>query len=210
MDIRAHAYPQTCRPDDPPSGSSPRSAVFLDRDGTLTEPRRYPSHPEDLVLQPGIAATLRAFQRNGTALVVVTNQSALARGLFDYNTLATMHSRLRDLLEGIGVKLDAIYTCPHHPHGSVPALAITCACRKPRPGMLLRAAKELNIDLRKSWMIGDSLSDVQAGTSASTRTALVSACRESVQGVKPDIWASTTAKALTHAYRSRSSKNACT
>ncbi|MFJ2478566.1 D-glycero-alpha-D-manno-heptose-1,7-bisphosphate 7-phosphatase [Streptomyces sp. NPDC087659] len=127
-----------------------RRAVFLDRDGTLTEPRHYPADPEELVLQPGIEAPLRAFQDEGVALVVITNQSGLARGLFNEPTLSAMHDRLRELLAQHGVRLDGIYTCPHHPDGRIAHLRTTCGCRKPAPGVLRQAAADLRLDLASS------------------------------------------------------------
>ncbi len=148
-------------------------AVFLDRDGTLTEPRHYPSHPDDLVLQPGIGAPLRALQRRGYALVVVTNQSAVARGLFTMDVLNTMHVRLRTLLERHRVSLDGIYACPHHPAAPVPEYRTRSECRKPAPGMLERAALDLQIDLTQSWTVGDSHCDAAAGHAAGTRTAII-------------------------------------
>lgn len=148
-------------------------AVFLDRDGTLVRPRHYPSQPQDLVLFDGIAPSLRTLQAAGFRLVVITNQSGLAHDYFSEDDLARMHDYLRRMLEEHSVRLDAIYYCPHHPDGVVPALAISCDCRKPRPGMLLRAAHDLRLDLAASWFLGDILDDVEAGNSAGCRTVLV-------------------------------------
>jgi D-glycero-D-manno-heptose 1,7-bisphosphate phosphatase len=170
--------------------------VFLDRDGTLTEPRHYPSRPEDLVLQPGIGAPLRALHDAGFALVVVTNQSGAARGLFDESTVDEMHLRLRELLAHQGIELDGIYVCPHHPGGAVPNLSIVCPCRKPSPGMLHQAAADLNLDVSRSWMVGDSPNDITAGQRAGARTALIST--QPPAGVSPNVSRSTTADALIH------------
>ncbi|MFD7165277.1 D-glycero-alpha-D-manno-heptose-1,7-bisphosphate 7-phosphatase [Streptomyces violascens] len=172
-----------------------RPAIFLDRDGTLTEPRHYPSRPEDLVLQAGIGPPLLALQRYGFALVVVTNQSGLARGLVDEAAIAPMHRRLRKLLARHHVQLDGIYLCPHHPGGTVPRFSIACSCRKPAPGMLHRAADELGRDLSSSWMVGDSVCDIDAGHRAGTRTALVGP--QLLDGVVPTLYRTTTAEALT-------------
>ncbi|MFJ8004015.1 D-glycero-alpha-D-manno-heptose-1,7-bisphosphate 7-phosphatase [Streptomyces fagopyri] len=151
-----------------------KPAVFLDRDGTLTEPRHYPSRPSDLVLQPGIGPWLRGLrEEHGAALVVVTNQSGLARGLFTASELEAMHDHLRAQLILLGVELDAIYICPHHVDGVVPGLGRCCSCRKPEPGLLLRAAAELRLDLERSWMVGDFATDVEAGNRAGCRTAWV-------------------------------------
>jgi len=150
-----------------------RRAIFLDRDGTLVQPRHYPSHPEELVLCERIGPPLRRLQEAGFALVVVTNQAGIARGYFGVAELDAMHRHLRrELLSG-GVRLDGIYFCPHHRDGVVPELAVECECRKPRPGMILQAASELGLSLRGSWLVGDILDDVEAGNRAGCRTVLV-------------------------------------
>jgi D-glycero-D-manno-heptose 1,7-bisphosphate phosphatase len=150
-----------------------RRALFLDRDGTLVEPRHYPSRPEQLVLCAGVGPRLRALQTAGFALVVITNQSGLARGYFTEAELLRMHTHLRAQLATHGVTLDGIYHCPHHIDGSVPELAIECSCRKPQPGMLQRAAVDLDLDLPRSWLVGDILDDVEAGNRAGCRAILV-------------------------------------
>ncbi|GAA3398016.1 D-glycero-alpha-D-manno-heptose-1,7-bisphosphate 7-phosphatase [Streptomyces roseoviridis] len=175
---------------------SRRPAVLLDRDGTLTQHRPYPAHPDELLLQPDIGAPLRALQKEGFALVVVTNQSAVARGLLDTTVLNAMHDRLRALLCGQGVRLDAIYACPHHPEGTVPRYRLACRCRKPAPGMLLQAARDLDLDLTRSWMVGDSLCDVEAGRRAGTRTARVGARPDGSAGA--DLAGATTSEVLRH------------
>lgn len=150
-----------------------KRALFLDRDGTLVEPRHYPSCPKDLVLAQGIGPLLRLFQTSGWELIVITNQSGIARGFFTEHDLERMHDALRDMLRVWGVELNAIHFCPHHIDGSVTHLAIPCLCRKPQPGMLLEAAAARDIDLTRSWMIGDILDDVEAGNRAGCQTALV-------------------------------------
>ncbi len=150
-----------------------RSAVFLDRDGTLVYPRHYPSRPEELVLYEDIGGGLRRLREAGYALVVITNQSGIARGLFDEDDLARMHTHLRGELRKRGIEVDGIYHCPHHVDGVVPELAVACTCRKPQPGMLLRAAAELDLDLASSWLLGDILDDVEAGNRAGCSTVLV-------------------------------------
>ena len=151
--------------------SSP--AVFLDRDGTLVEPRHYPSRPEELVLVEGIGPELRALRRDGYKLVLITNQSGIARGRFTERDLDGMHAHLRSKLTALGVRLDGVYYCPHHPEGTVPHLSAPCACRKPQPGMLLHAARVLDLDLARSWFVGDILDDVEAGNRAGCWTVLV-------------------------------------
>jgi D-glycero-D-manno-heptose 1,7-bisphosphate phosphatase len=148
-------------------------ALFLDRDGTLVEPRHYPSRPEELILYQGVAPDLRRLQAAGFRLVVITNQAGMARGYFSAADLERMHAHLRNELARCGVMLDAIYHCPHHPEGIVPELSRRCDCRKPQPGMLLRAASDLRLDLRRSWFVGDILDDVEAGNRAGCRTVLV-------------------------------------
>ncbi|MCX4682144.1 HAD family hydrolase [Streptomyces sp. NBC_01433] len=147
--------------------------MFLDRDGTLTEPRHYPARPDDLVLQPDVGAQLRALQHAGWALIVVTNQSGVARGFFTMTTMDAMHERLRALLIRYGVRLDGIYACPHHPDGTVPSHRRRCPCRKPAPGLFHQADHDLHLDLTQSWTVGDSPCDIEAGRVAGTRTALV-------------------------------------
>jgi len=162
-------------------------ALFLDRDGTLVEPRHYPSDPKDLVLQPGVGPRLRRFQDAGWELIVVTNQSGLARGYFTEEALERMHDHLRGMLRVWGVELNAIHACPHHVDGVIPHLAVPCSCRKPRPGMLLQAAHQRNIDLSRSWMIGDILDDVEAGNRAGCQSVLVDLGTERLPAT-PERW----------------------
>jgi D-glycero-D-manno-heptose 1,7-bisphosphate phosphatase len=176
-----------------------KRALFLDRDGTLVEPRHYPSKPSDLILHAGIGPILRRFQDAGWELVVITNQSGLARGYFTEDDLAKMHAWLREMLGEWGIELNSIQFCPHHIEGVIPHLAVACDCRKPEPGMLLNAARERDIDLTRSWMIGDILDDVEAGNRAGCRTALVDLGTEALPGSDvrwPDLVARTTAGAL--------------
>jgi len=150
-----------------------RRAVFLDRDGTLVHPRRYPSSADDLRLYEGIGPELCAVQQRGFLLVVITNQAGIARGLFTEEDLEAMNDHLRAELARLSVRLDGIYHCPHHVDGVIPALSISCDCRKPAPGMLLCAASDLDIDLTESWFVGDILDDIEAGRRAGCRTVLV-------------------------------------
>jgi D-glycero-D-manno-heptose 1,7-bisphosphate phosphatase len=154
-------------------------AIFLDRDGTLVHARHYPTRPADLRLYAGIGPELRLLQYAGFRIIVVTNQSGLARGYFGAADLGRMHEHLARELNRIDVRLDGVYHCPHHPAGVIPALAIECECRKPRPGMLLRAAAEHGLDLGRSWLVGDILDDIEAGKRAGCRTVLVDLGTES-------------------------------
>jgi D-glycero-D-manno-heptose 1,7-bisphosphate phosphatase len=173
-------------------------ALFLDRDGTLVHPRHYPSHPRDLVLFEGVTPGLLRLQTAGFRLVVITNQAGIARGLFTVEDLEAMHAHLRRELRQEGVEIDAIYFCPHHVDGVIPELSVACTCRKPQPGMLLRAAAELNVDLAASWFLGDILDDVQAGNRAGVRTVLVDLGTESVPSI-PERTPSYVARDTAHA-----------
>ncbi len=176
-----------------------RKAVFLDRDGTLVHPKHYPSRPEELQLYTGIGPELRALQKAGFRLVVITNQAGIARGYFTADDLQRMHEHLTSELAQLGVQLDAIYFCPHHPDGVIPELAIRCDCRKPQPGMLLQAAADLDLDLCASWFVGDILDDIEAGNRAGCSTILVDLGTEQHPGRpvrRPTFVARTTLHAL--------------
>jgi D,D-heptose 1,7-bisphosphate phosphatase len=148
-------------------------AVFLDKDGTLVEDVPYNVDPAKVRLTPGATEGLRLLHQNGYRILVISNQSGVARGYFAEEALAAVEGRLRELLAEAGVPLDGFYYCPHYPQGVVAAFAIDCECRKPRPGLILRAAHEHGIDLTQSWFIGDSLKDVEAGLAAGCLTVLL-------------------------------------
>lgn len=148
-------------------------AVFLDRDGTLVHPRSYPRRPQELRLYAGIGAELRTLQQAGFLLIVVTNQSGIARGLLSEADLERMHAHLIRRLRQQAVRLDAIYHCPHHPEGTLSELSVVCECRKPAPGLVLRAAVDLDLALERSWLVGDSMTDIEAGRGGGCRTILV-------------------------------------
>jgi D-glycero-D-manno-heptose 1,7-bisphosphate phosphatase len=150
-----------------------RPAIFLDRDGTLIEDVGYPHRPEDLRLLPGVMPALRRLQELGFVLVVVTNQSGIARGYFSEEQMHTFHALLREQLEAGGVHIEAIYHCPFHPEASVAKYRRDSPLRKPKPGMLRLAAEEHCLDLAASYAIGDKKSDVLAGQAATCRTILV-------------------------------------
>jgi histidinol-phosphate phosphatase family protein len=151
--------------------------VFLDRDGVLNTEVDLVHRPEQLELLPGAAEAVARLNRCGIRCVVVTNQPVIARGLCTEETLAVIHERLRELIRRGGGELAAIYHCPHHPethHGEgVPSLRRACRCRKPAPGMLFRARRELGLDLARCAMVGNHAIDIRAGHAAGVRTVLV-------------------------------------
>lgn len=156
---------------EPPSPAA--RAVFLDRDGVIVVDHGYVHRVEDLVFVPGTVPALRRLQAAGWRLVVVTNQSGLARGLYTQADYARFTSAMVDALAVSGVRLDAVHHCPHLPDATVAAYRLACDCRKPQPGMLLRAARELHLDLAASVMVGDRASDVQAGRAAGVGRCLL-------------------------------------
>ncbi len=153
------------------------TAVFFDRDGTLIHDPGYLNHPDQVQVVDGAAEALKEFQGLGYKTVVASNQSGVARGIVTVEMLERIHDRLRELLAVKGAALDAIYYCPYHPDGVVPEYTKESDWQKPKPGMLLAAAQEMDIDLTRSWMIGDSDRDVEAGRSAGCKTILISSAR---------------------------------
>jgi D-glycero-D-manno-heptose 1,7-bisphosphate phosphatase len=143
-----------------------RRFVVLDRDGTIIEEREFLSDPEQIRLIPGVGAALRELREMGFGLVVITNQSGVGRGFFSQVQLEGIHKRLRQLLEREGVHLDGLYICPHKPEDD-------CSCRKPKLGLLRKAAEELGFDLTNSIVIGDKASDIEMGHAAGALTLLV-------------------------------------
>jgi D-glycero-D-manno-heptose 1,7-bisphosphate phosphatase len=150
-----------------------RRALFLDRDGTLIRNEPYRDSADGLKLLPNVIRGLKSWIKSGFVPVIVTNQSGLARGLLTRKTLEKIHRRLLELLKRGGVDVEAIYVCPHLPGGKVRRYARRCGCRKPKPGLLKRAARELRLDLRSSVTVGDSPRDVAAGRKSGTRTILL-------------------------------------
>ncbi|HYD80456.1 MAG TPA: HAD family hydrolase [Paucimonas sp.] len=148
-------------------------AAFLDKDGTLVKDVPYNVDPSRVALCPGVIEGLRLLQRRGYALIVVSNQPGIAQGYFGEEDLLGLERHLDRVLRGHGIALDGFYHCPHSPHGRVARYATLCTCRKPMPGMLLRAAREHGVDCGRSWMIGDILNDVEAGRRAGCRTVLI-------------------------------------
>ena len=155
------------------SGPGKRAAIFLDKDGTLIPDLPYNVDPGRITLGPGVPQALALLARLDRPLVVVSNQSGVARGLFSETALQGVHWRLTELFATCGATLAGFFWCPHHPEGTVPSYTMRCACRKPAPGLLLQAAMELNLSLEHSWMVGDALTDVAAGLAAGCSSILV-------------------------------------
>jgi D-glycero-D-manno-heptose 1,7-bisphosphate phosphatase len=153
--------------------SSGDAAVFLDKDGTLIENVPYNVDPARIRLSPGASEALASLSRSAFRLIVVSNQPGVALGLFPERALRGVNACLRELLAQAGARLDAFYYCPHFPEGKLARYSRACDCRKPGPGMLLRAAQERGVDLTRSWMIGDILDDIEAGRRAGCRTVLI-------------------------------------
>lgn len=153
----------------------PGAAVFLDKDGTLIPNVPYNVDVRRMRLLPGVAEGLARLHAAGYPLLVVSNQSGVARGYFTEDKLLHVEQRLREMLADAGVPLAGFRYCPHHPQGSVAAYRFACACRKPEPGMLVGLAAEHGLDLARCWMVGDNLSDVEAGRRAGCRTVRVGA-----------------------------------
>jgi D-glycero-D-manno-heptose 1,7-bisphosphate phosphatase len=150
-----------------------RPALFLDRDGVIVDEAEYLADPAQLRLLPGSAEAIAEVNRQGVPVIVVTNQSGVARGYFPESRVAEIHERLDRLLAGQGAHIARYYYCPHHPTEGRPSYRIDCQCRKPQPGMLLQAARDLSLELHESYLVGDKLSDLGAGASAGCRTILV-------------------------------------
>ncbi|MGA2172963.1 MAG: HAD family hydrolase [Sedimentisphaerales bacterium] len=151
----------------------PNKAIFMDRDDTLIEDPGYINDPEQVKLLEGAPEALIAIRAMGYKLVVVSNQSAVARGIVTEEILAQIHKRLEQLLAEKGTSLDRIYYCPYHPDGVIPKYRRDSDHRKPNPGMLLDAAKDMDIDLTESWMVGNSPRDIEAGARAGCKTILI-------------------------------------
>lgn len=147
--------------------------VFLDRDGTINEEVNYLSQPNQLRLIDGAAEAVKSLNQAGFKVVVVTNQAGVARGYFSEQAVDEIHGALKKILREKGAQIDAVYYCPHHPTAGVGAYKIDCHCRKPKAGMLERAANELRLDLARSFVVGDKISDLEAGYAVRCRNILV-------------------------------------
>lgn len=154
-----------------------QKAVFLDRDGTINKYVGFLRSEDEFELLPGVSEAIKKINESGYLAVVVTNQPVIARGEVSFEKMNVIHKKMETLLGKEGAYLDGIYFCPHHPHsgyeGEIKELKIDCDCRKPKPGMLLKASRDLNIDLNKSFMVGDGENDIKAGKSAGCKTVLI-------------------------------------
>lgn len=154
-----------------------QKAIFLDRDGTINKYVGFLRNIDDFELLPGAAEAIRKINESGNLAIVITNQPVIARGEVTWEQMKEIHNKMETLLGKEGAYLDSIYFCPHHPdkgfEGEISELKIDCDCRKPKPGLFFRAAKDFNIDLSESWMVGDGKNDVLAGKNAGCKTALI-------------------------------------
>jgi len=148
-------------------------AVFIDRDGTISEEVGYINHLSRFRLFPHSAAALKQLHQAGYLAIVITNQAGVARGYFSEAMVQAIHKRMTEELEASGAALDAIYYCAHHPSAGQPPFRLDCDCRKPKPGLLLRAARDFDIDLENSWMVGDRYSDIELAANAGVKSVLV-------------------------------------
>ncbi len=150
-----------------------RWAVFLDRDGVINEEVNYLGSPELLKLLPGAAQAVRQLNQQGIPVIVVSNQAGVARGYFSEEDVRSVHAELSNSLSGAGAHVDRYYYCPHHPTEGIGPYRVDCECRKPKPGLLLTARSDMNLDLEQSYLIGDKVSDVEAGIRAGVKSILV-------------------------------------
>lgn len=188
----------------------PKRAVFLDRDGVINQmvynaefgTVDSPANPDEFVMMPMAGDTVAGFNRLGFCVIVVSNQPGIAKGRFTHALLEATTQKMHELIQEAGGKIDAVYHCLHHPEALLPDYRSICNCRKPKPGLLFQAAEELDIDLRRSFMVGDGIVDMHAGKAAGTTTILLSSlkcydCAELArQGVQPDYLVADLAQAL--------------
>lgn len=163
-----------------------KKAIFLDRDGVINKEVSYLSNPDDFEFIEGSIEALKTLKQKGFLLIVITNQAGIARGFFTEKTLQKIHEKMIKLLKQENIALDDIYYCPHHPE-----FTGECDCRKPNPGMILKAKKQHNISLKNSFMVGDTLNDIETGMNARCKTVLLLTGygeeeRRKIDGIRPD------------------------
>ncbi len=155
------------------SQTAGRTAVFLDRDGTINEQMGYINHICRFILLPGAAQAIRRLNEAKIPVVVISNQSGLARGYFPEELLEEVHEKMKRLLAQEGAHVDGIYICPHHPEAKEEHLRVSCSCRKPKPGLVLQAAEELGLDPAGSFVVGDRWSDIKTAVNCGAQSILV-------------------------------------
>ena len=155
------------------SSHKKKPAVFLDRDGTINVDKDYLHKVEDFEFIPGSLEAIKTLKDAGYSVIVVTNQSGVARGYFSLDDVTRLHEHIQQALEAAGTAIDAFYVCPHHPEKGLGEHRKECDCRKGRPGLLLQASADLGIDLQRSFMIGDKIADIEAGENAGCQPILV-------------------------------------
>ena len=148
-------------------------AVFIDRDGTISEEVGYINHPSRFRVFPYSAAAIKLLNDSGWLAIVVTNQAGVARGYFVEDMIQTVHETLKHEMAATDARIDAIYYCAHHPSVGEPPYRFDCDCRKPKPGLIRRAAEEFDIDLAESWMVGDRYGDIELARNAGVNSAFV-------------------------------------
>ena len=150
-----------------------KPAVFLDRDGTINVEKHYLHKVEDFEFIPGALQAIKTLKNAGYSVVVVTNQSGIARGYFSFDDVTRLHEHIQKELAVAGTAIDAFYLCPHHPEKGLGKFRKECDCRKGKPGLLFQASADLDIDLPRSFMVGDKLADIEAGENAGCQPILV-------------------------------------
>ncbi len=160
--------------------------MFLDRDDTLIRDKGYLNDPEQVEILPGAADAVRALNQAGIPVIIITNQSGIARGLLDEDTLKAIHARLLADLSAQAARIDVIYYCPHHPEGTREEYRVSCSCRKPEPGLLLMAADTFGLDLRRCYMVGDKSIDIETIHRVGGKGILLGRGREITMDDSPD------------------------
>ena len=163
-----------------------RRAVFLDRDGTINIEKNYLHTIEDFEFIPGAPEAIKKLKEAGFLVIVVSNQSGVARGYFDEDSVNQLHQHIQAELAVYGTSIDDFYFCPHHPDKGLGVYKAACNCRKGKPGMLLQAALEHNLDLQHSFMVGDKLADIVAGERAGCKSILVLTGYGATTALKPE------------------------
>lgn len=168
-----------------------KTAVFLDRDDTILKDPGYLSDPALIDILPGAAKAIRTLNDSGIPAIIITNQSGIARGFFDEKTLASIHGKLREMLADQGAAIDAIYYCPHYSEGIVEEYRMTCTCRKPEPGLLLKAAQDFGLDLGRCYLVGDKPIDIETIHRVGGRGILIGREEDTQMSVSPEYRAPT-------------------